>query len=382
MIIATVLVVALCIIPSCSPIQQDTADDVTRTANFIIAASDSPTESKQQADYVCDGIDDEMEINAALDACPAGGGEVVLLEGTYYLTSIVNVGDKKVLRGQGYGTLIRPTTSGVMTPWFVLLKVDAVIRNLRLDAMATGMGNTNLDCITVYGDGATIEGCWLTGARNAAIDLATGIDNCLILNNHIWNTYCHSLWIQDGKHNIIMGNTFSNSYGAADLGMYIGAEQNTVAFNHFIATTNLAIELIGAVRNTIIGNICYGADAGGLYEGLNLVTNSHENIIRDNTFIRFRNGIALTDSDNNTISGNLCKNNTVDGILIINSDYNQITNNRCTDDQGKPTQDHGLNIVSGTSNTVFHNDLNGLHTASNFANTGKDTYVKENLGIE
>ena len=54
-----------------------------RAATFVIAANDSSTLSKQQADYVCDGIADEVQIQAAIDALPANGGKVLILEGEY-----------------------------------------------------------------------------------------------------------------------------------------------------------------------------------------------------------------------------------------------------------------------------------------------------------
>src|SRR5690606_37350417 len=51
------------------------------TATYIVAASDSV--NKDKADYVADGTNDEVEIQAALDALPSTGGLVYLLEGTY-----------------------------------------------------------------------------------------------------------------------------------------------------------------------------------------------------------------------------------------------------------------------------------------------------------
>jgi len=60
------------------------AERVRRTATFVIAASDS--QNKRDADYHCDGTADDVQIQAAIDALPAGGGKVFLLEGTYALT--------------------------------------------------------------------------------------------------------------------------------------------------------------------------------------------------------------------------------------------------------------------------------------------------------
>ncbi|UCG68774.1 MAG: hypothetical protein JSV09_13370, partial [Thermoplasmata archaeon] len=58
-----------------------------RTATFTIAASNSNPLSKNQADYVCDGSNDEEELQTALDAISTTGGRIVLMEGNYYWSS-------------------------------------------------------------------------------------------------------------------------------------------------------------------------------------------------------------------------------------------------------------------------------------------------------
>jgi len=76
-----------------------------RTATIVVAANDSL--HKNMADYVCDGTADDVEIQAALDALPAGGGKVVLLEGEYSIASTINLSDYQTLEGQGFNTILR-----------------------------------------------------------------------------------------------------------------------------------------------------------------------------------------------------------------------------------------------------------------------------------
>jgi PKD repeat protein len=52
--------------------------------SVFVAASDSSDLSKSQADYICDGVHDEVEIQAAFGVLPTSGGEVVLSEGTFH----------------------------------------------------------------------------------------------------------------------------------------------------------------------------------------------------------------------------------------------------------------------------------------------------------
>jgi len=54
-----------------------------RTATRIVATSNASAKSKVGADYVCDGIDDWVEIQAAIDALPAAGGYVYFTKGHF-----------------------------------------------------------------------------------------------------------------------------------------------------------------------------------------------------------------------------------------------------------------------------------------------------------
>jgi len=59
---------------------------VSRSSTLVVAASDSSALSRAQADYVCDGTADDVEIQAAHDALPTWG-KLVCLEGTYNLVN-------------------------------------------------------------------------------------------------------------------------------------------------------------------------------------------------------------------------------------------------------------------------------------------------------
>ncbi len=66
-------------------------------AATIVAASDASTSSKATAQYVCDGSNDQTELNDAL----ARGGEVILTEGTFRTSGTVFVKSGNTFRGQG-----------------------------------------------------------------------------------------------------------------------------------------------------------------------------------------------------------------------------------------------------------------------------------------
>lgn len=82
-------------------------------AGVFIAASDSSAKDKAVADYVCDGTNDGVQINAALAALPATGGTVVLSDGTF-VKSVTNITipiDNVCIRGQGRSTIVKLANS-------------------------------------------------------------------------------------------------------------------------------------------------------------------------------------------------------------------------------------------------------------------------------
>src|SRR5690606_21784694 len=78
-----------------------------RSATLIVAASNSSQASKDGADFVCTGTDDQNTINAAIAALPAGGGKVLLLEGLYTVSGPINLVSNMTLEGMGASSIIK-----------------------------------------------------------------------------------------------------------------------------------------------------------------------------------------------------------------------------------------------------------------------------------
>ena len=75
------------------------------TTYYVVAASNASTESKLAADYICDGTDDDVEIQAAIAAVHAlGGGIVDLSEGDFTIGAQLDYANVSnvVLRGKGH----------------------------------------------------------------------------------------------------------------------------------------------------------------------------------------------------------------------------------------------------------------------------------------
>ena len=57
----------------------------------VVAASDASEALLATAEYVCDGIADDVQIQAAIEALPAIGGRLVLSEGNFCLAAKVTI---------------------------------------------------------------------------------------------------------------------------------------------------------------------------------------------------------------------------------------------------------------------------------------------------
>lgn len=69
-----------------------------------VAAADTPAAKKALADFACDGIADEVEINAAIASVGPRGGKVSLLEGTFVTAAPILLHTSHVIvEGQGKG---------------------------------------------------------------------------------------------------------------------------------------------------------------------------------------------------------------------------------------------------------------------------------------
>ncbi len=81
----------------------------------IVAASDSNAAEKAKASYICDGVNDHVQIQQALNTLPGSGGTVRLAGGTYNLAGNIEPPARAVLEGAGpeATTLAFPKAGGI-----------------------------------------------------------------------------------------------------------------------------------------------------------------------------------------------------------------------------------------------------------------------------
>jgi|GEM_PF-1695755 len=86
------------------------------SAVMVVASVDAPQAIREVADYACDGVADNVEINAALqDVEAAGGGVVQLTAGAYYLAHTITPPDYTTLAGVGMDLTVIKATASLLT---------------------------------------------------------------------------------------------------------------------------------------------------------------------------------------------------------------------------------------------------------------------------
>jgi len=218
-----------------------------RVATLVVAASDSSDRGRAQADYICDGVADDVEINQALNALPVQGGRVILLEGQYVLANpIIIPDDDIILEGQGWSTFVNGNNlltgnHGIQ----ISGKSNCCIKNLSILTAAGGGKTTHCifiedgandtlleniyfrdsDSDAIHIEGTSINrikvfGCFIEGADDYGIfigmDALDQSDNFHIKDNHVYSCGIDGIHIAvatQNYHHIIEGNSIADCVG-------------------------------------------------------------------------------------------------------------------------------------------------------------------------
>ena len=162
-------------------------DDISgkRTCRFVVGTSTAGW-TQADCDYLCDGTDDQVEIQAAVDAAPAVGCEIVLLDGTYHLNGAVNANKSSIwIHGNGRSTVLqRETEDGNGDLKFILM----LWPGCRLsDLMYNGQGKAQENCFDIYMGGSSVDnvvffncgyGCLYVGG-DSSVESLDIITNCV-----------------------------------------------------------------------------------------------------------------------------------------------------------------------------------------------------------
>ena len=292
-----------------------------QAATFVVAASDSL--HKERADYICDGVNDQVEIQAAIDALPSGGGKIVLTEGTFNITDSIDLSGKGNILFGGMGTctfINNQNTSGEHAIKAInsssvpsstvryLIFSDFIVKGNT--ASGDGLHFERVDCLKVDGIVAEkngehglyfINNFWTVGADTAYGD--TMITNSFFLTNDKYGIFmkalheplindCHieenlegGIWHENGFNLVINGCSIEDNVNNKGIVIYANGAicpvslisgttlEDNIVLKSCVTHAPYAVTVTG---NTIDANILMERTFGDMH--------SHEITIIGNTF--------------------------------------------------------------------------------------------------
>ena len=305
--------------------------------SIFIASTDASARDKSRADYVCDGVADNVEIAAAIATLSTTyGGMITLSPGTFTLAASIGVTLEKGLhiRGSGYGTVLAlangvndyaikftPPAAGIWAK-FSDFRIDGNAGNQTAGGGISAAGS--LECIF---DSLWFYKCYDWGIYLSALD-----DSPLTYGHHNKILTCHfdegsqsagigqGVRITENDENVIdncdfqyMGGTARSTYGAIH---DQSAGLNTFSNNVFVSCYR-GIMTQDSSRTRMTNNIF------DLCKDHNLVLKGEELIAIGNQFYEPSDGNAGNASaifidyyGHNTIMGNVLRSHSTNGTTL------------------------------------------------------------------
>jgi parallel beta-helix repeat protein len=346
-----------------------------KSVTVIVAASDSL--HKEMADYICDGVDDHVEINAALNALPSTGGEVVLLDGTFHVEATVgrNIGNITV-RGQGGSTVLTTSTPGLAFLSFAGSD-GAELKNITIADLVIDGANLVADVgiYFSYVDNSVIQNVcvkwhrYSTGARRSGICLDHSDLNRVENNLCQYNGF-NGIRLYYSNNNTVSGNTCQGNYTS---GIYLYYSSNNTVSGNTCQNYGDGIYLNNSNNNTVSGNTCQGNNGYGIY-----IYSSSNNTVSGNTCQgNSYQAIYLYYSNNNTVSGNTCQGTDWDGIYLSHSNNNTVSGNISRSNNG-----YGIYLEYSNNNTVSGNTCQGNNRDGIYVYSSSNNTIVGNTSIE
>ena len=179
-------------------------------ASYVVAAHNSI--DNENADFVCDGVDDQVTINAAIDSLSIIGGSIYLREGTYILSDNVVISKSNVaLVGAGSATVLRreDNHNENMRVIYALGKANLLIQNLRIDGNKSNPDNGTTDGIYFENvDNSKIVDCWIKNMTEVGIYLRFSNNNIVMMNT-IQNDSFSGVLQVSSSNNIVANNVIT-----------------------------------------------------------------------------------------------------------------------------------------------------------------------------
>ena len=286
-----------------------------RAARFVIGTSTAGW-TEADCDYLCDGTADEVEIKAAISALPSGGGEILLLDGTYNISSSIAISKANVvLRGSGPSTVLKRMFNSTSANGVIgCSAAHCRICSMDVDGNKTAYASDDNRAIYASQSASYIEIDHVT-AKNSYNGISlSGMTGASILNCIVQTTSARGVYILGASGILMDGNLISGNGGT---GINVERTEDIRILNSTISSTvdyGIAIDA-ESKRGMISGNTCdqpqdnqsvmiHGSAfvvTGNVVGSISLGSGSKSNIVAHN--ILTSEDVSGTGTDN-TVEGN------------------------------------------------------------------------------
>lgn len=140
-------------------------NNIKKKKNVVIyvGSAELSDEQKLSCDYICDGVDDQIEIRQAIDSLPDSGGEIHLSRGIFNISNAIVINKRIKLVGEGKGiTLDRNNVNNGGTTLLSELTGGAIILIKKSDTLSDIKGITLSD-FQIVGAGINVGNNYCNG---------------------------------------------------------------------------------------------------------------------------------------------------------------------------------------------------------------------------
>lgn len=354
----------------------------------------------ENADYICDGVADDVQINAALSYVNSVGGGIVFMQGgTYTINSSLKMYNDTILQGSGMQTKIIAVNSFSGTtptgmrqamiynnaattsqPNYTYIDSNIELRDLLIDGNTAGQSGrlagiclqylSNARCVNLQ-----IQNCGQSGSKESQSIWLRNNKSALI--EKCMETSCDGFTISISE-DCNIDNCWS--FNSTSEGYFIGADYRCKVTNCYSMNSEGAgISITGSGLTTydcqVINHHSEGCGNSGasFLPGINVGQDAYRTkVIGCSATACYSPGVRVNRAPSTQIIGGHYWNNGQNtagqwpGILIEVSSTNCIVDGvECWDDQGgSATQEYGIRIKSDGStgcrvvNSIVHNHIN------------------------
>lgn len=388
----------------------------TRYATVVVGTSTSGY-TNADVDFLCDGVDDDIEIQKAIDSLSNTGGIVLLLSGVYKISNIISLWSSSysiVFRGiDNSAVSIEPSKSLdslIGGNWFNL-NTQIIISDIKLNCKISDEIQTEAG-ITFYGNNITFKNIVIEDAKRYGVHINNNSNNVIIKDSVFKNIESNGIYVQEKSNyheyfNNYFENINSQSINTAK-GLYNSSIHNNVfntfqwgaiviwgehTINNDIANLIISDNLIfnglqtyscyGIKVNYLSGTLIKGNNIKKVSDGISIYGYASKRQTINNSVVGnvidecLNLGISVNCSMSNVIGNTISNCNQNHIACFQNADKCLISSNVCMNGEGNSSDYSGYPILasSGSSNNLF---IGNVTFGKNYSDSGTNNTFVEN----